>query len=299
MESNEWEFNQRTDGQLSLNGNVSDVAATVLFSSVGSDSVFLESASASASFPLADEFFSGSIARIEMNGDTNYAETAFRLSSYVELSNTLVQASMSERLYQAVGATDASLYWSEYILPDTVAAVTRVRYQEYPLTLENVDPTMEYDEIFPRPHIEYGPPEMVSVGGFDVATWQNLGSVTSAPSPGLRVAVWPVPDEKYVLHYSYTYRHPELVEDDDVLEGVPPNIVSRIVDLAATDMKIYFDKDEMAMKLRLHNMNDIRRANAKQGGSRAARKPIGNWDGSAARGKRFRDGFNGKLIGDY
>ena len=41
--------------------------------------------------------------------------------------------------------------------------------------------------------------------------WRTLTSKQMAP--GLRMTVWPVPDEAYVLDYTYHYRHPEADRD--------------------------------------------------------------------------------------
>jgi len=77
-----------------------------------------------------------------------------------------------------------------------------VTYEENPLTLTQVSPMARYEELFPRPHWDEGPPELVAVGGFDTATYDS-STGDPPPEPKLRLAVYPIPDEDYILNYSY------------------------------------------------------------------------------------------------
>ena len=218
------------------------------------------------------------ITRVLPTGSSDYPNTAFRL-----LTVTAISSQASFTLDTTVGteqsAVNAELFYSEYILPDTVRAVIRVTHQDDPVTLEQVDATVGFDEHYPRPQIEFGSPEVVSVGGFDTPT---SDARDAAPVPGLRMMVWPVPDEAYVLDYTYHYRHPALTETTSTLEGVPPEIVDQIVDLAAISMKgFYDDADSRSVaRYKAMTMNTVQEQHRRHAGNFAERKRIGNWDGS-------------------
>ncbi len=174
---------------------------------------------------------------------------------------------------------NAELFYAEYVLPDTVRSVIRVTHQDDPITLDQVDATVAFDELYPRPQIEYGSPEVVSVGGFETHTHI---SGTESIAPGLRMSVWPVPDEAYVLDFTYHYRHPVLTETTSTLQGVPPEIVDQMVDLAAISMKgFYDDADSRSIaRYKAMTMSTVAEQHRRHSGNFAERKRIGNWDGS-------------------
>ncbi|TDI71846.1 MAG: hypothetical protein E2O85_01535 [Bacteroidetes bacterium] len=281
-----WEFDIRTDGQIALRGKLEDLQFTVNIADTSSVALLRSSGLVDA------DVFGDYVVRLLSSGLTDYANTALRVNS-----STIAQTTFSfltlETVFPDVVSEPCDLHYSEYILPDTVAEVIRATYQEYPLTLNQVDPKVSYSEIFPRPHNEFGPPEVIAVGGFDIPTYDVQSAV---PAPGLRMAVWPVPDEDYIVNYSYYYRHAELGATTDVLKGVPQNIVSRIVDMATADMKVFYEKDYEALAIRSSVRRSADEIYKSHGGSRSARKRIGNWD-SSSRHNGVQRGFPGKILG--
>ncbi len=290
-----WEFDLRDSGQLNLKGRLND-SNLVVTTAAGSDSVAIAGDLLGQSLVLAYSDFRDEtiVTRFLPTGVSDYANTAFRITGTRLLFSNSIDAVIGVEFPTTNTRASCELHYSEYILPDTVAEVVRAAYQEYPLTLEQVDPKVRYSEIFPRPHIEFGPPEVIAVGGMDRPTYDL--QTPPAPAPGLRMAVWPVPDADYVINYSYYYRHPELVDETDVLDGVPQNVVNRIVALATSDMKVFYEKDYEAFAIRRSVKQSTGDMFNSYGGSRSARKSIGSWDTSSRVGG-IRRGFPGKLLG--
>jgi hypothetical protein len=288
LSSRRWEFDMRRD-QIVLRGRLTGLTFTnspsVLSSFVGVRSAGLDQEDMNGSY----------ITRMLITGSEDYPQTAIRLiySSAVlggVQASFVAGAALSETISSAAG----ELFYAEYILPDTVRDILRVTYQEDALNLVQIDPIVEFDELYPRPSIQYGPPEVVSVGGFDIATYQG---VDNEEPPGLRMIVWPIPDQAYVLDYSYHYRHPELASVDDTLDGVPPDVISQIVETAAVKMKNFYEKDYDALRLGVMTQNKIAQIHARQGGMFADRKPAGNWDGSAGRESGGSSLIRGRTVG--
>lgn len=288
LSSDRWEFDLRK-AQLTLhaakdeNGTASATAGVDLYSYVNTtDGV------------VAADVYGDYIVRLIPTESSNYGATAIRILSGTHSSST------SASLYPSIDApedyttSDATLIYAEYILPETVRDIVRVCHQERPLTLEQIDPVIEFDELYPRPSLEFGQPETISVGGLDISTYENG---TTEPDPGLRMIVWPVPDQDYVIDYTYYYRHPELSASTDTLDGVPQNVVAKIVETAAAQMKAFYEKDYNALNLK----NDARRSLAdmhrRSKGQSADRKIMGNWEGTGSRQRQFGSLTGGRLIG--
>jgi hypothetical protein len=233
------------------------------------------------------------ITRVLPTGSSDYGNTAFRVLTATPQTST-ANAVIDAEIGTAFTDVTAELFYAEYVLPDTVRSVIRVTHQDDPVTLEQVDATVAFDELYPRPQIEYGTPEVVSVGGFERPTRSTAtvsfnpgdGTLTTLTdeqmAPGLRMTVWPVPDEAYVLDFTYHYRHPELTATTSTLEGVPPEIVDQIVDLAAISMKGYYDDADSrsVARYKAMTMNTVQEQHRRHSGNFAERKRIGNWDGS-------------------
>lgn len=235
------------------------------------------------------------ILRVAPLSSSQYANTAIRvLTTTVPSSDTSV-ITIPFTTSEAVSVTDAELFYSEYILPDTVRSVLSVTHQDESLSLEQVGATVEFSELYPRQQVEYGAPKSVSVGGLDLPTY-NIADDT--PSPGLRMIVWPPPDDEYVLDIEYLYRHPELVAATDTLDGVPDVVVDSIVDMATADMQQNYDRNtNEGRALRRDSMEKMDRAYKAQGGQVTERAVIGNWDGSAGRVRRRDSLIGGRTIG--
>jgi len=217
------------------------------------------------------------ITRVLPTGSSDYGNTGFRVIAAAATGATAA-VTFGAEIGASLSGVNAELFYAEYVLPDTVRSVIRVTHQDDPVTLEQVDATVAFDELYPRPQIEYGTPEVVSVGGLEAQTYL----AGAAPSPGLRMSVWPVPDEAYVLDFTYHYRHPVITETTSTLEGVPPEIVDQIVDLAAISMKgFYDDADSRSVaRYKAMTMNTVAEQHRRHSGNFAERKRIGNWDGS-------------------
>lgn len=283
-----WEFDMRR-AQMTLRGRLTGLEATNSVSALSSFAVVrtagLEQADVTGDY----------ITRLLVTGSTSYSNTAVRvIYAGSILGGVAVTLVAGAELQETISAAEAEFFYAEYILPDTVRNILRVTHQENPLNLEQIDPVIEFDELYPRPSVEFGQPERISVGGFDIATYQGIGN---DEPPGLRMIVWPVPDQDYVIDYTYHYRHPELADVDDTLEGVPPEVVDLIVDTAAEQMKAYYEKDYDSLRLSAFTMNKLERVHSRQGGMFADRKPIGNWDGSAGAGRGEPGLVRGRTIG--
>lgn len=243
----------------------------------------------------AEDTYGDYILRALVSGSTSYSNTSIRIlesSDIFALYSTIMTAAVD--INEVITSAEGSILYSEYILPQEVRNVIRVTHQQEDLTIEQIDPVVEFDELYPRPNIEYGPPRVISVGGFDSPTRISTDTTTA---PGLRMIVWPIPDEAYILDYTYHYRHPALEAVDDVLEGVPPNVVDQIVNIAASDMKAYYEKDYDALRLRAFSQQSLDRMHNEDGGMYADRKPVGNWSGRAGRFQNDRSVTQGRLIG--
>lgn len=287
LSSRRWEFDMRR-AQIALRPYLTDLTLT---STVG----FTDLMTVYRADGLTEaDTYGDYVVRLLPSGSTNHSRTALRVrySSVIVTGNSSFMTVTTD-IDEALDGVAGRLFYAEYVLPDTVRDVIRFTHQQEELTLDQIDPVVEFDELYPTPNIEFGAPRLVSVGGLDVSTY----SVEStAPSPGLRLIVWPIPDESYILDYTYHYRHPELTTATDTLDGVPQDVVYQIVDLAAAKMKAFYEKDYDALRLSAFSTNKIGQIHSQQGGMYADRKPVGNWDGSAGR-VRMNDWLRGRLIG--
>lgn len=281
-----WEFDIRR-AELTIRGKLSDVTLSVTANT--------STGALTKTGLVAADMYGDYVTRVLPKGSTSLADTALRIlfasAPFADLSSFTFGTSIPF----ALSTTTAELFYSDYMLPDTVSNVVRVSHQEETVTLDEVGAKIEFSERYPRPQIEYGSPRVVSVGGFDVSTYNGTGT---APKPRLRLSVWPVPDEDYVLDYTYDYRHPEMSAATDVLDGVPPEVVDLIVDLATADMQANFDRRvDDARRLRSDAQSTLVGIHERHSGMYAERSSIGNWDGSG--GSRVSRGgrTQGRLIG--
>jgi hypothetical protein len=280
-----WEFNVRHDGQLTLK----PVLDSLTFFSVG------DSASASIfRTPLVDsDVFGNFVTRVLADEVTEYANTTFRIqSSQPVILGGSANVQLATSFGVASSLDDCELHYTEYMLPDTVESVIRVSYQENQLDLEQVDPVLRYQEIFPRPQIKKGPPEAIAVGGYDIQTYDNT---VATPDPKLRLAVWPVPDDEYVIDYSYYVRRADLAVATDTLVGVPTAVVNDIVMKATSIVKMTWDADYAAQ-----HFGDLAEAGSFKkhrngGGSSGRRRRVYSFETGS--GLTIERGFPDRLIG--
>lgn len=276
LESRDWEFNLRRS-QIVLRARI---AGTIVSS--GSDASVLLFTQSGAVTALESDWINDYVCRLVAESSTDYSNTATRVDSIrtpVIPQNVVVDAPYTAaEVEPAIGGTGYMIR-GEYMLPDTVRAVVRASYQERNLSLTQADPWSQYEELFPRPHWEYGPPETIAVGGYDIPTYDNGSGGETPPEPKLRMAVYPVPDDDYIVDYSYIYRHPELTADADVLEGVPESVVGQIVWRATGIVAMAWDQNFAAAHFT--DMADQRSAALyeAQRGSDSRRHTINSWAG--------------------
>ena len=94
------------------------------------------------------------------------------------------------------------------------------------LSLQFVDEAWSFDEWEPVPHQNIGLPRQAMVGGKAVGSYDDSGSAADSL---LRLFLYPVPDDEYVVRYKYRYRYPDLSVTTDDLDGVQESVVDDIV----------------------------------------------------------------------
>jgi len=283
---NVWEDDKRHT-QVTLKARKTGVSVT--FNSGGS------SGAVSFSGAVTSDVIGDFILRVVPLGSTQYANTAIRALTATIPSADVSVVTLPFEVSEDISVTAGELFYSEYMLPDTVRSVLTVTHQDQGISLEQVGATTEFAELYPRQQIEYGEPRSVSVGGLDVPTYQ-VGSTT--PDPGLRMIVWPPPDDEYVLDIEYLYRHPDLATATDTLEGVSDVVVDSIVDLATADMQQNYERNTTEGRaLRADGLEKLDRVKKAHGAQKAERAVIGNWDGSAGRAAWRESLIGGRTIG--
>ncbi len=286
LSTQKWPFDLRKDGQLALRARLDDLTMDTLPGS--------QTAPITRSSGLVDaDVFGDYAVRVLPDGIDEYANTALRIEKASPAAANSSIAVLEVTMPDTESAVACELHYTEYMLPETVREVVRVTYQERPLELDQVDPTVRYDEIFPAPHAKLGPPEKVSIGGFDTPTYDRTGST---PDPKLRMAIWPVPDDEYIINYSYYFRHPELVTATDTLVGVDNGVVNDIVLQAYSTVAMTWDQNFAAS-----HMTDLSRQQAAakhraSGGSPGRRHTIHSFERGSST-VRVERGFPNTLIG--
>lgn len=286
-----WEFDLRHDGQLITRASTDSRSVDVTFTSLGGTNT---AGLVLTGLTAGDELVGDWVSRITPTESTTYSSTAFRIIS-ASYGGPGATATLPVNYPDAVNGIEANIFWSEYLLPDTVREVVRASYEQEEVRLDQLSPTTTFDEYFPSLGYDTGEPRVLAVGGFDIPTYT---SGDTEPSPKLRAVVWPVPDDEYVLTYSYYYAHPEFTDGDSTLTGVPAWVVNNIVWEALAVMKMAWDGDYTAA-----HFSDMAQAQATAnhvayGGSKARRHTVRSWDtGRSVFSPDFADGT--KLIGDF
>lgn len=280
----DWDFDLRHDGQLATRA-IKDVT---FFCSAGSSFATVSGSNGGT------DLFGNYVVRVLPTGNTEYANTAFRMNYISNPTLGFVVLAVAAPTTFAV-STAAKLVYSEYILPDNVRSVARVSYQEEELNLDLIDPHVGFDEWVPNGHVDSGEPRVMAIGGRDVRTY-DATATTPNDEPGLRAIIWPPPDDEYVLNYSYYINHADLVDGDSVLEGVSESVLNQIVNVALGIVKMAWDGDYAAshfMDLGQSNASVLHRINT---GSKDRRHSVRSWDSGSAR-VAIELGFPGKEIG--
>lgn len=285
-----YEFDLRHDGQLATKASLSSGSLSpTLVMATGSTSGVLTFSPGT----LAEDYLNGDyVARLIPTGDDDYSDTAFRVISSLPSFNvaTLNFPFASPKPFVS---TTCDMVYSEYLLPDTVREVVRASYEQEELSLDQIDSTARFDELFPSYTYDTGYPRSFNVGGYDTGTHFT----TTDPDPKLRAIVWPIPDDEYIITYSYYYRHPDFTDGDSELVGVPPEIVNEIVFQATAIMGMAWDNNFSAA-----HFSDMAQQGATikgnlYSGSSSRRHTVRSW-GTGDFFDASREGFPGKLIGD-
>lgn len=282
-----WEFDLRHDGQLMTKATASSRSLSPTFTGNADEAV---GALIIPTITAEDELIGDFVLRIVPTGDTDYSDTAFRATSVVPTFSTATVL-LPFTLPKAFSATACDLVYAEYLLPDTVREVVRASFDQNELSLEQLDPTVEFDECIPSPHLESGRPRVFSVGGFDRGTYDTSGS---APNPKLRAIIWPVPDDEYLLSYSYYYAHADLTSGTSTWDGIPSAVMNDIIWQAVSLTKMALDGDYAAAHFSDMAQNGATAKHMAYSGSSARRHTVKSWDtGRIGR----QEGFPGKVIG--
>lgn len=287
--SRKWEFDLRHDGQLITKASsLSREVASTMTTTAGSASATLDLDSLTAS----DELIGDWVARAIPTGSTDYTGTSFRVVNALA-SGATASVNFPFAVPVTLSAVECDVIWAEYILPDTVREVVRASYEEIPLSLTQASATASFDELVPAIGWQKGSPRYFSVGGYDLSTYDSSGT---APVPKQRAVVWPVPDDEYIVTYSYYYVHPDFEDGDSTLDGVPSTNVNDIVLLATSLVGMAWDNNwAMSHFADMANgQSTIKYMSS--GGNRSQRYNMRSWDSSPRADDRVV-GFPNRLLG--
>jgi hypothetical protein len=180
-----------------------------------------------------------------------------------------------------------------------VQTVTAARHQNEEVSVVMLDPDETVERRFPAPHIDSGAPEVIAIGGI------TNGSVTDAAGPivgtpaesdyGIRAFVLPVPDDDYIINYSYRVKPTALSAVTDTFSGVPESAIDRIVDDATSEMMLMVPTSDAALG-ELNRRSSLRKRDKQTSlhrpdkGRRFAIRPsdLLLWMGDDGNGHRYR-----------
>lgn len=272
-----WEFDLRTDGQLVTKASQSALSVTPQFSWTVDTTTASMTALTDSTADLIGDF----VARVVPTADTDYSGTAFRVVSAAPTSATAATITLPFSAPKTFSAGNCDVIYAEYLLPDTVREIVRISHEQREVKLEQVGATVEFSELVPSISFDTGEPRMVAIGGFDRSTYNTSGTV---PNPRLRAVVWPVPDDQYVLTYSYYYAHPDMDDGADTLVGVPPAVVNDIVWQATSIMGMAWDNNYAAAHFGDMAQSQASVKNAAYGSSATRRHTVRSWDSGRSGG---------------
>lgn len=285
-----WEFDLRTDGQLVTKASASSRGITPDFSTTAGSST---GTIVYATEDAATEILGDWVARVIPTGSADYSNTAIRLASATTSASTAV-AVLPFNAPVTLAAVDCDVIYAEYLLPDTVREVVRASYEQQDVRLEQVGATVEVTEVMPNLYTETGEPRLLAVGGFDRNTYSTSGAV---PAPRLRAIVGPVPDNEYILTYSYYYAHPDFTSGTSSLVGVPPAVVNDIVWQAVSVMSMAWDNNYAAAHFADMAQAQANAKNASYSGGAARRHTVRSWDSGRSQ-NMFDESWQTKTIGN-
>ena len=306
LTSRDWQFDLRHDGAIVTSRAIATTAGRLALYST----THRNADSDVDGYELAPNGYVGSlVTRFEYQGDSTAAflvdemvGSVWRLQTLRDPGTTFVIDGPLDTEWTGPATTTALLKYfvAEYLFPDTVREITSVTNAAgSPLRLEAIDPAATFEAMFPDPAGRFGDPQWVGVGGYALNTYNPTlaaGSAGGELEPRLRMVLYPVPENEIRLTYSYYYNHPELVNTTDVLEGVPPNVVSDIVLKAHADA-IQGIEHRVIDGINMGRMAEGRVASkyATQDAQPARRHVVRSWEGGNRR-RSVLNGFPGVTI---
>lgn len=285
-----YEFDLRHDGQLATKASLSSrsIVPTLVMATDSTSGTLTFSPGYTAGPDVRGQY----VARLVPIGDEDYSDTGFRIVSALPAFN-VATVNFPFASPKPFVSTTCDIVYSEYLLPDTVREVVRASHEQEELSLTQLDATARFDELFPSYTYETGAPRSFNVGGFDTPS----RFTTETVDPKLRAIVWPVPDDEYVITYSYYYRHPDFTDGDSELVGVPPEVVNDIVFQATAIMAMAWDNNFSAAHFSDMAQSGATAKSNLYSGSSSRRHTVRSW-GDGDYFDASREGFPGKLIGD-
>jgi hypothetical protein len=246
FEEQSWDWLLRHDGALRLRPSHSGEIFTLTNVTTAPDSVSVAQVGFQVGTATSDYVFSNVGAYFIFDDDTKWSNMSSKIQGGFDgagappsITSCLLTHEWHSNILIPVD-NDMRIIFPEYILPTNVRTVSSARYQQEEVTIRFIDPDTTFDRLVPAPHVEEGPPEVIMVGGQSVHTITNFSSTTlgSPPTPSLRAFVWPIPDDDYLLNYSYVIKPDALAELTDTFPGVPESAIDRIVDDATAEMML-------------------------------------------------------------
>ena len=275
----DWDFNHRHDGAIEFLAPVT----TSLISRGVPGAIFVT--------PLLGAW--PGVPKIVITGSSvTYRQLAYQVRTFDQLTipgSTVVtlHAPIPEPIFANQTCT---IFFHEVALPTNVARPTSIRDEEHPLQLYFEDNELQFDSFEPRPQDSLGRPEFAMCAG--IATNAFDSTVPNAVGhTGVRLLVWPVPDARTMLFYSYVQRHLDLAMDADQWIGAAPEVETLIVQGAyelslrssveqdATRSAVFSAalRREIANVHSRHKPDPLRRRIPRPFGSRPWRDPYRRW----------------------
>lgn len=200
--------------------------------------------------PSPERFYDATV-YLNIPSDASYGNTAFRVTDGWMASATDLRINL-ERPWTGANGSNLGyrLFAFEYALPDTVRSVVSVRDQDGDLRLHHAMSVWQMEGLVPNLLAGIGSaPSCAIVTGYRAPTSlttdaSNTG--VSSSNADYSLALYPIPDDGRAINVTYMYRHPELVDESSVLEGVPLHMVDTIVMVAHAKAKQTIEKDYAA-----------------------------------------------------
>ena len=136
-----------------------------------------------------------------------------------------------------VNVDSYKLYAAEYAMPSYVRGVISATKQDSGrLCVETISPELRLEELSTEAHGNISDNTRILYQGGSVQPTQSEASFTPStwtePEWGHRVILWPVPETRFKIDYSYWYLYPQLVATTDELQGLSMSAAHDVVNWA-------------------------------------------------------------------